>query len=184
MVSHSVALDWAHALHLLCLDCCASDGDNYAAADWVLFGPLGEQTGLIGLAYFKDIAFFFLSGYEKIAKTVTIVVSIVIVYLLDFSINIVQASSRALIIDMVPFVQQDLANAWASRMIGIFNVVGYLNGYLNLPKIAPVLGNTEFKALSLIGSIVLVVCTAITFFTAKEKRYFVQRQFILLILSI
>ncbi|KAG4305017.1 hypothetical protein PORY_001692 [Pneumocystis oryctolagi] len=71
---------------------------------------------------------------------------------------IVQASSRALIVDMVPVEQQDRANAWASRMIGIFNVLGYMNGYLDFPKIAPVFGNTEFKALSLISSGVLVLC--------------------------
>ncbi|KTW31545.1 hypothetical protein T552_00186 [Pneumocystis carinii B80] len=142
---------------------------------FLVVGTLCVVISLIGLAYFKDIAFFFFSGHEKVAKNMTIIVSIIIVYLLDFSINIVQASSRALIIDMVPMVQQDLANAWASRMIGIFNVVGYLNGYLNLPKIAPALGNTEFKALSVIGSIVLIVCMAVTFFVAKEKRYFMER---------
>nr|AAG38546.1 putative sucrose carrier Sca1 [Pneumocystis carinii] len=144
---------------------------------FLVVGTLCVVISLIGLAYFKDIAFFFFSGHEKVAKNMTIIVSIIIVYLLDFSINIVQASSRALIIDMVPMVQQDLANAWASRMIGIFNVVGYLNGYLNLPKIAPALGNTEFKALSVIGSIVLIVCMAVTFFVAKEKRYFMESLF-------
>lgn len=142
---------------------------------FLIVGTICVVISLIGLAYFKDVAFFFFSGYEKVAKNVTIITSIIIIYLLDFSINIVQASSRALIIDMVPMIQQDLANAWASRMIGIFNVVGYLNGYLNLPKIAPILGNTEFKALSLIGSVILVICTMITVFTAKEKRYLVQR---------
>ena len=34
-------------------------------------------------------------------------------YLLDFAINAVQASSRALIVDVAPLSQQDSANAWA-----------------------------------------------------------------------
>lgn len=141
----------------------------------MVVGVVGVVVCLMGLAHFKGIVSFFLKKQPRIERVVVVVVSVVMIYLLDFSINIVQASSRALIIDMVPAEQQDTANAWASRMIGVFNVVGYMNGYLDLPKIAPVFGNTEFKALSFISSMVLVVCMCITFFTAKENRYLVQR---------
>ena len=36
------------------------------------------------------------------------------------------AAARALIVDCVPTAQQNTANAWAGRMIGFGNVVGYL----------------------------------------------------------
>ncbi|KAG5517978.1 hypothetical protein PMAC_000433 [Pneumocystis sp. 'macacae'] len=143
---------------------------------FMVVGVVGVVLCLMGLAHFKGMASFFLKRHPRVERAVVIIVSVIMIYLLDFSINIVQASSRALIIDMVPAEQQDAANAWASRMIGIFNVVGYMNGYLDLPKIAPIFGNTEFKALSFISSIVLILCTCITFFTAKENRYVVQRE--------
>jgi solute carrier family 45 protein 1/2/4 len=38
------------------------------------------------------------------------------------------ASSRALIVDISPLDQQDLTNAWAGRMVGIGNVIGYYAG--------------------------------------------------------
>lgn len=36
----------------------------------------------------------------------------------DFSINVVQAMDRALLVDVIPPEQQATANAWASRMFG------------------------------------------------------------------
>ncbi|KAG5437299.1 hypothetical protein PCANB_001092 [Pneumocystis canis] len=143
---------------------------------FLMLGTVSVILCLMGLAHFKDFASFFSGGHVKLERIIVITFSIVMIYLLDFSINIVQASSRALIIDMVPAEQQDTANAWASRMIGIFNVVGYMNGYLDLPKIAPVLGNTEFKALSFLSSIIFVFCASITFLTAREKQYVPQRE--------
>ena len=39
------------------------------------------------------------------------------------------AAARALIVDSVPTPQQNTANAWAGRMLGLGNVLGYLRFY-------------------------------------------------------
>lgn len=49
-------------------------------------------------------------------RNTMIVVAVVMIYVLDFAINTVQAATRAFIVDGVPTHQQDTANAWASRM--------------------------------------------------------------------
>lgn len=36
----------------------------------------------------------------------------------DFSVNVIQAMDRSLLVDVVPAAQQPAANAWASRMFG------------------------------------------------------------------
>ncbi|KAI3630423.1 hypothetical protein MIR68_011858 [Amoeboaphelidium protococcarum] len=56
-------------------------------------------------------------------------------FVLDFSINIVQAASRALILDVLPADQQQAGNSWASGMISIGNIVGYYIGSLNLSDV-------------------------------------------------
>lgn len=72
-------------------------------------------------------------------KRRTIPVAVVFVYMLDFSISVIQASARAFIVDNVPTAQQQYANAWAARCIGIGNIVGFVLGSLNLPQLFPAL---------------------------------------------
>ena len=65
---------------------------------------------------------------------------------------LVQAGIRAFIVDNCPAHQQELANAWASRLTGVGNILGYIFGYLDLPKYLPFLGNTQFKVLCVLAS--------------------------------
>ena len=65
--------------------------------------------------------------------------------------------------DNAPTHQQEAANAWAGRLTGMGNILGYLSGYVNLPKIVPILGDTQFKVLcviaaSALGSTVTISC--------------------------
>lgn len=81
--------------------------------------------------------------------------------------SIVQAGIRAFIVDNAPTHQQEDANAWAGVILGIGSVLGYLSGYVNLPRIMPFFGNTQFKALSVItciamGGTVTISCICIT----------------------
>ncbi|KAG5462061.1 MAG: hypothetical protein BJ554DRAFT_5654 [Olpidium bornovanus] len=73
-------------------------------------------------------------------------------YILDFSLNTVQASCRALILDSAPAHQQGLANSWASRMINVGNVFGYFVGFLDLPQLLPFLGDGQVSVLCSVAS--------------------------------
>lgn len=80
-----------------------------------------------------------------------------------------QAGIRAFIVDNCPAHQQELANAWASRLTGVGNILGYIFGYLDLPKILPFLGNTQFKVLCAIASISLIATLALSCFYIQER---------------
>jgi solute carrier family 45 protein 1/2/4 len=69
----------------------------------------------------------------------------------------VQAAIRAFIVDNCPAHQQEVANAWASRVTGVGNICGFIFGYLDLPKILPFLGKTQFQVLCALASISLTV---------------------------
>lgn len=47
------------------------------------------------------------------------------------------ATCRALIVDVAPAGQQDVANAWGGRMIGLGNVFGYFMGYVDIVIVSP-----------------------------------------------
>ena len=81
----------------------------------------------------------------------------------------VQAAVRAFIVDCAPTHQQENANAWASRNSGVGNIIGYLCGYVNLPKAVPFLGHTQFQALCAIASIALLGTLGISCACVKEQ---------------
>ncbi|KAJ1900142.1 hypothetical protein LPJ66_001665 [Kickxella alabastrina] len=89
-------------------------------------------------------------------------------YVLDFAINCIQASLRALIVDMLPTARQDNGTAWASRMIGVGNVAGYLLGFLDLVHLFPFLGSSQMQILTSIASLALSSTVAITCFFTHE----------------
>lgn len=71
------------------------------------------------------------------------------------TLALVQAGIRAFILDNCPAHQQELANAWASRLTGVGNILGYIFGYMDLPRYLAVLGNTQFKVLCALASLSL-----------------------------
>ena len=81
----------------------------------------------------------------------------------------VQAGIRAFIVDNAPTHQQNDANAWASRLSGVGNILGYLSGYVNLPRIMPFFGNTQFKVLCVLASLALVITVTISCATVGER---------------
>ncbi|KAJ1896574.1 hypothetical protein LPJ81_004711 [Coemansia sp. IMI 209127] len=101
-------------------------------------------------------------------QLVAIWLAVAAFYVLDFAINCVQASLRALIVDTLPTSRQNEGTAWASRMIGVGNVLGYLMGFLELPRLLPFLGTTHMQVLTTLASMILSLCVLVTCYSIKE----------------
>lgn len=96
-------------------------------------------------------------------------IAVLAFYCLDFSINAVQASCRALILDIPPLYQQETGNAWAGRMMHIGNVIGYFTGFLDLTALFPMLGDTQLKVLCIVACVIFILSLLITSLSVKEK---------------
>ncbi|KAJ1940304.1 hypothetical protein EC988_007072, partial [Linderina pennispora] len=96
-------------------------------------------------------------------------VAVLAFYVLDFAINCIQACLRALLVDVLPASRQDQGTAWASRMIGVGNVVGYLLGFADLPRLLGVLGDTQLKVLSMLACLALMGSVCITCWFTPEQ---------------
>lgn len=57
----------------------------------------------------------------------------------------------------------------ASRAIGVGNIIAYLAGYVDLQKYFSVFGNTQFKVLCLLASVILASTVALSSATIKER---------------
>lgn len=135
---------------------------------------------MLGVAYAKEISVLgvrWLSHPKtpeeivKQEKLGAILTAVLAFYILDFSLNAVQATCRALILDVPPLWQQQIANAWAARLSNIAMVVGYFTGFVDLVKFVPFLGDSQVKVFCIIAIIVFIITLAITCITTKEKVY-------------
>ncbi|TVY39524.1 General alpha-glucoside permease [Lachnellula subtilissima] len=137
-------------------------------------GAAATIISLLALAWVREIVggILGLFGADRESngvRTTIIIVAVLFVYLLDFAINTVQAGIRAFILDCCPSHQQETANAMASRITGMGSIVGYVAGYLDLPKYVWFFGNTQFKVLSVIACIALGSTVALSIGTVHER---------------
>lgn len=141
---------------------------------FMIGGTIGTIVSSLLLAYSKTICSIF-GGLGEDAKytggwkVTTCIFATVMMWCLDFSINVVQAAIRAFICDGAPAHQQEAANAWASRILGVGNVIGYTFGYLDLPQYFSFFGNSQFKVLVTIASISLATTVAVGVLFIKER---------------
>ncbi|KAH6654428.1 MFS general substrate transporter [Truncatella angustata] len=137
-------------------------------------GAIATSISLMCLAWTKEMVggLLELLGADpesRAVKVTILVVAVLWVYILDFAINTVQAAIRAFIVDCAPVHQQEQANAMASRIVGVGNIVGYLAGYVDLPRYAWWLGDTQFKVLCAIASIALCGLVLLSVLTVHER---------------
>ncbi|BGO95201.1 hypothetical protein NBRC10512_000984 [Rhodotorula toruloides] len=104
-------------------------------------------------------------------RLVAIAAGVLGFYVLDFSLNGLQASLRALALDLSPLSLQSLSTAWLGRHTHIGNILGYLFGYLDLghSPLLSWLGDGQFRKLSAISLVVLAGTVGVTCWCSEEK---------------
>ncbi|KAI7493918.1 hypothetical protein KC357_g917 [Hortaea werneckii] len=141
---------------------------------FMVAGAIATVLSLMGLAWARELigsigALFGIPPESESTQLACVVFAILMIYVLDFSINCIQAGTRAYIVDNAPTHQQDSANAWASRMSGVGNIIGYLFGYVDLPKYFWFFGDTQFKILCVIASLAMFATLSVTFGVIGER---------------
>jgi solute carrier family 45 protein 1/2/4 len=141
---------------------------------FIIFGTAAIIVSLLGLAWTESLVrllsnLFGGSVHGDTNHSATVAVSVALMFCLSFAIQPVQGGIRALIVDNCPAHQQQEANAWASRISSIANVLTYLSAFLNLPQYLLYFGGTQFKNLSVLASFCLAITLAISCICANEK---------------
>lgn len=141
---------------------------------FMVAGSVATVVSLLALAWVREIVGGFLGIFgadreSQGVKVTIIIVAVLFVYLLDFAINTVQAGIRAYILDCCPAHQQEAANSMASRVVGVGNIIGYVAGFVDLPKFMWFFGNTQFKVLCVIACLALSGTVALSVATIRER---------------
>lgn len=101
------------------------------------------------------------------APRLALMIAIFAFFLLDFSIQAIQAPLRALVTDVVPRRQRSLANAYIGVFTGLGNLIGGLLTALNLTAILPIFP-TDVQALFTIAALTLVLTVLICVVATPE----------------
>ncbi|KAG5925579.1 hypothetical protein E4U42_004158 [Claviceps africana] len=141
---------------------------------FMIGGTVATVVSLLFLAWTREIVggilgLFGADRQSEGVKTVVMVAAVVGIYMLDIAINTVQAAIRAFIVDCAPAHQQEEANAMASRVTGLGNILGYLAGYVNLPAYLWFLGDSQFKILCAVASTGLTATVALSTVFVRER---------------
>ncbi|KAJ7718374.1 MFS general substrate transporter [Mycena maculata] len=132
---------------------------------WALGGCMLSAAGMLLLGYTRAVGRVFGGG-----DGLTVGLAVLSIFVIDFSINAVQAVDRALLVDTLPPAQQAAGNAWAAAMLGAGSVVGFFVGNLPLTTLLPFLrAESELQALSSLVSLLLVGTHVWTAFWVRER---------------
>ncbi|KAJ5197911.1 uncharacterized protein N7498_007028 [Penicillium cinerascens] len=136
---------------------------------FMVFGSFVVAFCLIVLGWTAEIVRYFVKEPEK-AKNVTIALAVSSIYAVDFSINVVQACCRSLIVDTLPIPLQQSGSAWAGRMCAIGQLISYVIGSIDTVSIfGSFFGDTQFKQMTVIAALFLVGAVAVTSYSVKER---------------
>lgn len=136
---------------------------------FILAGGLAVVCSLL-LFGFPDLLASLVSPPESNwRRTLTLFLAILSIWTLDFSINVVQAMDRALLVDVIPHDQQESINAWASRLQSVGSIVGYCVGGANLVKPFGWLAGSQIKLLTLFAVLAFTIAHVITFTSVTER---------------
>ncbi|KAK9462089.1 major facilitator superfamily domain-containing protein [Lipomyces oligophaga] len=136
---------------------------------FMVMGSAFTIFSLFVLSWSRELTKFLFGWMTDSVISFTQIVAVIMVYVLDFSVGVVQASSRAFIVDNVPLHQQQVANALAAILTGAGNIIGFIFGVLDLPELLPFLGHTQFQVLCFIASVSLIICVGLACFYIQER---------------
>ncbi|KAJ5472948.1 hypothetical protein N7530_006949 [Penicillium desertorum] len=136
---------------------------------FMVFGSLVVAFCLLVLGWTAEIVGLFVKDPEK-AKNGTIALAVLSIYAVDFSINVVQACCRGLIVDTLPIPSQQAGSAWAGRMSAIGQLFAYVVGAIDTVSIfGTFLGDTQFKQMTVIAALSLMLAVGVTSYSVKER---------------
>ncbi|WVQ80005.1 hypothetical protein IAT38_002106 [Cryptococcus sp. DSM 104549] len=121
-------------------------------------------SAMMLLGWTREVA-----GLVGAGNGLAIALAVWAIYCIDFSINAVMSTDRALVVDTLPPREQEEGSAWAGRMFGFGSVAGFFVGNLDLPPVLPFLGKTQLQILSFITSAILMVSHTFTSWAVSER---------------
>ncbi|CAK4017863.1 General alpha-glucoside permease [Lecanosticta acicola] len=132
-------------------------------------GTLAVAMCLLVLGWAKEIVGWWIPEQGERRREWTIALVVGDIYVLDFVINIAQATCRALVVDALPISQQQIGAAWVTRMVGVGHMLVFGFGAMDLSFVPSVFGDTQFKKVCSVAALVMVITQFTTCWAVTER---------------
>ncbi|GAA6018301.1 hypothetical protein JCM10207_000796 [Rhodosporidiobolus poonsookiae] len=150
---------------------------RFRRRSWIVSSTLVTYVAMLYVSWAPD----FLSAFvvsNAASKALTISIAVVFLWIANFSLNVMQATVRDLLLDQAPASQQPRANAWVTRFSDVAGVLGYLAGYFRLSSWSALDwmnstaagSGTQFRKLSFVASTAAAVLVVLLCLTQHERR--------------
>ncbi|CAK7266143.1 hypothetical protein SEPCBS119000_001876 [Sporothrix epigloea] len=149
---------------------------------FMAIGSILVVLGLLSLSFTSEVVTYLLGSSDTtpaiadvvspptVHRKVVICLAVLALYVADFAINVVMSCNRSLLVDTLPIEKQQDGAAWASRNAAIGHLVGYAAGAVDLVKLmGPAYGDTQFKKLSIVAALSILVTVGITCWAVTER---------------
>lgn len=141
---------------------------------FILFGAICTTISMILLPWTGEIADSLIPGpfhesYDKRNTAIRSCIAGLLVWALNISIQPMQVGMRALVVDSCPPQQQIQATTYITTITAIGNILGYTFGFIDLPKMLPWSGSTQYQCVFLLASLIFMVAVTITCFVVQER---------------
>ncbi|CAK1365606.1 General alpha-glucoside permease [Cercospora beticola] len=141
---------------------------------FMIGGTVAVAVCLLILGWAIEIVEWFVPGtgaeIVERRRALTIRLAIFDIYVLDFVINIAQATCRALVVDALPVEKQQTGGAWITRMVGLGHILVFGFGALDLNYwLPPMLGDTQFKKVCAFAAFMMVFTFSVNCWAVTEK---------------
>ncbi|KAJ7253158.1 hypothetical protein C8J57DRAFT_1076929 [Mycena rebaudengoi] len=157
---------------------------------YMLGGCLVCVAGMLLLGYTRAVAATVTTWGSPANDRLTVALAVLSIFIIDFAVNAVQATDRALLVNTLPPSAQAAGNACAALMLGTGSVVGFFvcvsyppsnaartnprsSTTLPLPTLLPFLHAAwSLEALAPLVSFLLIGCHLITALLVRERVLF------------
>ncbi|RFU33028.1 hypothetical protein B7463_g3294, partial [Scytalidium lignicola] len=141
---------------------------------FVLAGTLATVFSMLSLACIDDTVYVFqLISSNDISQTLRLIFAFLCVYALNISLQPLQGGIRTMLFESCPREQQAKVASQYSIIVALGNVSGYFLGSISLQELGiPIISRmTQFQALCVTISLLLLATTTITCLYAKEDPF-------------
>ncbi|KAF2207139.1 hypothetical protein CERZMDRAFT_51713 [Cercospora zeae-maydis SCOH1-5] len=138
---------------------------------FMIGGTVAVAVCLLILGWAIEIVEWFVPGTgAEVRRALTVRLAIFDIYVLDFVINIAQATCRALVVDALPVEKQQTGGAWITRMVGLGHILVFGFGALDLNYwLPPMFGDTQFKKVCAFAAFMMVFTFSVNCWAVSEK---------------
>lgn len=137
----------------------------------IIYGGLCTVISLLTFAWCKELAQLILPSGTQGHKYLSAWLAVVAFYVLDISINVVTVSNKCLIIDVLPSVEQHLANAYASRFSGFSSILTMLISLIDLPRLFNAVTTSQIQMITYFGAPIFLFTNLLTCLKVHEQPY-------------